>query len=70
MKRIIIAAAIALAGTGTAAPAQPDPVVTAAQGYELRLTGGGLAAGRRGLHSYPVWDFGTSRREAIGGRSA
>jgi hypothetical protein len=65
MRIMIIAAAIAMAGLSGAASAQPDPVVTAAQGYELRLTGGGLAAGRRGLHAYPVWGFGAPRREAI-----
>lgn len=47
------------------AQAQPDPVVTAAQGYQLRLLGGGLAAGKPGLHSYPVFQFGISRTEAL-----
>lgn len=47
------------------AQAQPDPVVTAAQGYQLRLLGGGLAAGKPGLHSYPVFTFGISRTEAL-----
>ena len=51
MKHVVILAAAALAGLAVPASAQPDPVVTAGQGYELRLLGGGLAAGRRGLHS-------------------
>lgn len=55
----------AMTGPAQAQPAQPDPVVTARQGYELRLLGGGLAAGRRGLHSYPVFTFGISRTEAL-----
>ncbi len=59
----IIAAAL-LAASGQTPP-PPDPVVTAAQGYELRLMGGGLASGRRGLHSYPVFEFGISRTEAL-----
>lgn len=54
-----------VAGPAGAQPAQPDPVVTARDGYELRLLGGGLAAGRRGLHSYPVFLFGISRTEAL-----
>ena len=64
----IMAAAAALAAFAAPAlaqPAQPDPVVTARQGYELRLLGGGLAAGQRGLHSYPVFTFGISRSEAL-----
>lgn len=66
MRRVWIAIAAAVLGTtGGPALSQPDPIVTAAQGYELRLTGGGLAAGRRGLHSWPVWAFGVPRREAI-----
>jgi hypothetical protein len=66
MKRFaIFAAAAALLAAGAPALAQPDPVVTAAQGYELRLMGGGLASGRRGLHSYPVFVFGISRTEAL-----
>ncbi len=56
---------LAMGGTASAQPDEPMPVVTAAQGYQLRLLGGGLAAGRRGLHSYPVWQFGISRTEAI-----
>jgi len=58
---------VAAAWLATAGPAaaQPDPIVTAAQGYELRLMGGGLASGRRGLHSFPVFQFGISRGEAI-----
>ncbi len=59
----IIAAALLAAGSPSAA--QPDLVVTAAEGYELRLMGGGLASGRRGLHSYPVFLFGISRTEAL-----
>ena len=59
----IIAAALLAAGSQPAV--EPDPVVTAAQGYELRLMGGGLASGRRGLHSYPVFLFGISRSEAL-----
>ena len=65
MKHFVILAAAALAGLAAPASAQPDPVVTARQGYELRLLGGGLAAGRRGLHSYPVFTFGISRTEAL-----
>ena len=65
MKRFAIFAAAALLTAGAPASAQPDPVVTAAQGYELRLMGGGLASGRRGLHSYPVFQFGISRTEAL-----
>ena len=65
MKRFGILAAAALFAFGTPASAQPDPVVTAAQGYALRLMGGGLASGQRGLHSYPVFTFGISRAEAI-----
>lgn len=64
----IMAAAAALAAFAAPALAQraePDPVVTARQGYELRLLGGGLAAGQRGLHSYPVFTFGISRSEAL-----
>ena len=56
---------LGLGGAAAAQPAEPMPVVTSAQGYELRLLGGGLAAGRRGLHSYPVWEFGISRTEAL-----
>ena len=67
MKRkwLMLAALAALAGPALAQPAQPDPVVTARAGYELRLLGGGLAAGQRGLHSYPVFLFGISRTEAL-----
>src|SRR5262245_51993470 len=65
MKRFSIAALAALAAGAGPASAQPEPVVTAPQGYELRLMGGGLAAGQRGLHSYPVWEFGISRTEAM-----
>jgi hypothetical protein len=65
MKRFSIFAAAAFLVADAPAFAQPDPVVTAAQGYELRLLGGGLAAGRRGLHSYPVFVFGISRTEAL-----
>ena len=61
----MLAALAVFASPGMAQPAQPDPVVTAAQGYQLRLLGGGLTAGRRGLHSYPVFLFGISRTEAI-----
>lgn len=65
MKRIwILLAAVAV--TGGPALAQPaDPVVTAREGYELRLMGGGLASGQRGLHSYPVFLFGITRTEAL-----
>ena len=62
---IILAALAAFAGPALAQPAQPDPVVTAAQGYQLRLLGGGLASGKPGLHSYPVFMFGISRTEAL-----
>ena len=62
---MMLAALAALAGPARAQPAQPDPVVTAAAGYQLRLLGGGLASGQRGLHSYPVFLFGISRTEAI-----
>ena len=66
MKRFaIFAATAAFLAAGVPALAQPDPVVTAAQGYELRLLGGGLASGQRGLHSYPVFVFGISRTEAL-----
>lgn len=66
MKRFaILAAAALLAGGNSPVWAQPDPIVTAAQGYELRLMQGGLASGRRGLHSYPVFVFGISRGEAV-----
>ena len=65
MKRFAILAAAAFLAAPAPALAQPDPVVTAAQGYELRLMGGGLASGRRGLHSYPVFQFGISRTEAL-----
>lgn len=67
MKRqwLLLAALAAFAGPALAQPAQPDPIVTARQGYELRLLGGGLASGRRGLHSYPVFSFGISRTEAL-----
>jgi hypothetical protein len=65
MKRLWIIAAAALAATAVPAMAQPDPIVTARQGYELRLMGGGLAAGRQGLHSFPVFVFGISRAEAL-----
>ena len=61
----MLAALAVVVGPAMAQPAQPDPVVTAAQGYQLRLLGGGLTAGRRGLHSYPVFLFGISRTEAI-----
>lgn len=65
-KTLIMLAALAVfAGPALAQPAQPDPVVTAAQGYQLRLLGGGLAAGKVGLHSYPVFEFGISRTEAL-----
>ena len=59
------AALAAFSDPAVAQPAQPDPVVTAAQGYQLRLLGGGLAAGKPGLHSYPVFLFGISRTEAL-----
>jgi hypothetical protein len=62
---IMLAALAVAAGPAMAQPTPPDPVVTAAQGYELRLLGGGLTSGRRGLHSYPVFLFGISRTEAI-----
>ena len=65
MRFTIMAAAAALAAAAAPAMAQPDPVVTARQGYELRLLGGGLAAGRRGLHSYPVFTFGIRRAEVL-----
>ena len=66
MKRFaMLAVAALLAGGAGPARAQPDPIVTAAQGYALRLMEGGLASGRRGLHSYPVFVFGISRSEAI-----
>lgn len=65
MKRFGMLATATLFAIGTPAAAQPDPVVTAAQGYELRLMGGGLASGQRGLHSYPVFMFGIGRAEAI-----
>ena len=64
-KWTVLAALAALSGPAFAQPGEPDPVVTARQGYELRLLGGGLAAGRRGLHSYPVFTFGISRSEAL-----
>lgn len=60
-----LTALAALAGPALAQRAEPDPVVSARQGYELRLLGGGLAAGQRGLHSYPLFLFGISRTEAI-----
>ena len=59
---MMLAALVMVPGS---AVAQPDPVVTARQGYELRLIPGGLAAGQRGLHSYPVFTFGISRTEAL-----
>ena len=62
---MMLAALGALAGPVRAQPAPADPVVTARAGYELRLLGGGLAAGQRGLHSYPVFLFGISRTEAL-----
>jgi hypothetical protein len=62
---IMLAALAVVAGPAMAQPTPPDPVVTAAQGYELRLLGGGLTSGKRGLHSYPVFLFGISRTEAI-----
>lgn len=65
MKRFGIIAAAVLCAPGGPVAAQPGPIVTAAQGYELRLMGGGLASGRRGLHSYPVFEFGVSRAEAL-----
>ena len=64
-KWIMLAVLAAFAGPARAQPELPDPIVTAREGYELRLIGGGLAAGRRGLHSYPVFLFGISRSEAI-----
>ncbi len=67
MKRnwIMLAALAAFAGPAPAQPAPPEPIVTARDGYELRLLPGGLAAGHPGLHSYPVFPFGLSRTEAI-----
>lgn len=65
MKRLAILGAAALLATSAPAAAQPDPIVTAAEGYQLRLMGAGLAAGRVGLHSYPVFEFGISRAEAL-----
>lgn len=62
---LAVAASGALAGPTWAQPAEPDPVVTARAGYELRLLGGGLTAGQRGLHSFPVFLFGISRSEAL-----
>src|SRR5438132_14152677 len=61
----MLTAMAGLACPALAQPAQPDPVVTARQGYELRLLGGGLASGQRGLHSYPIFLFGITRTEAI-----
>ena len=62
---MMLAALAAFAGPAAAQPAQADPVVTARAGYELRLIGGGLTSGQRGLHSYPVFLFGITRTEAI-----
>lgn len=61
---IMLSAMAVFAAPALAQPAQPDPVVTARQGHELRLLGG-LASGQRGLHSYPVFQFGITRTEAI-----
>jgi hypothetical protein len=62
---MMLAALAAFAGPAAAEPTQADPVVTARAGYELRLIGGGLTSGQRGLHSYPIFLFGISRTEAI-----
>lgn len=62
---MMLATLAVFSGPARAQPAEPDPVVTAAQGYQLRLLGGGLAAGQRGLHSYPVFLFGITRTEAL-----
>jgi hypothetical protein len=65
MKTLCMAALAALIAIGGPARAQPDPIVTRAQGYELRLMGGGLASGMRGLHAYPIFEFGIPRTEAV-----
>lgn len=46
MKRFAILAATALLAAGGPASAQLDPIVTAAQGYELRLMSGETCDGR------------------------